>query len=241
MSIQAVIISVLASVLGTGLGGGLGSFMRGQDRRTGSFLLEFAAGLMLAVVCFDMLPACTDALPLPMMLFGLGLGMTIMMASDLWMRRQAHPSGTSLTQTGLSMAFGVALHNFPEGLAIGSGFGVSTALGVKLAMAVVLHDIPEGMSVAIPLRMGKVGRGRVFLLTALSGLPVALGALLGLWVGRVSETLISLCLALASGAMIYIVLVSMIPESKRMYGGRLGAWGAVLGLLTGLILNSVLH
>lgn len=63
-----------------------------------------------------------------------------------------------LLKTGIIVSIGLALHNFPEGLAIGSGFGASIKLGLSLAIAICLHDIPEGISMAVPMKNGGIKR-----------------------------------------------------------------------------------
>lgn len=161
-----------------------------------------------------------------------------MVLSDLWMDScQSPESISSVKHTGLAIALGIALHNFPEGLAVGSGYEAKASLGLSLAIAIMLHDIPEGASIAVPLRAGGTSRRFAFFLTFLSGLPMGFGTMAGAWAGRSSKVMIAMCLAIAGGAMLYVIFADMLPESKRMYSGRFGSLGSILGMISGIIIS----
>ena len=146
-----------------------------------------------------------------------------------------------LIESGMIIAIGVALHNFPEGLAIGSGFDVSLILGINLALVIAFHDVPEGLAVALPMKAGGLKNVKILLYTCLSGLPTAFGALFGVLVGEISNIAITLCLSFAGGAMLYIVCGDIIPESKRLYGGRISTIGNILGILVGIFISLGFH
>jgi ZIP family zinc transporter len=129
------------------------------------------------------------------------------------------------------MAIGIALHNFPEGFAVGSGFEASRSLGIMLTIIIAIHDVPEGVAMTLPMRAGGFSPARAFALTVLSGVPMGFGAFFGALLGNISKGFIAICLGFAGGAMLYIVSGEMIPESKRLYRGRLASVGNVLGLL----------
>lgn len=140
-----------------------------------------------------------------------------------------------LLKTGIVVSIGLALHNIPEGLAIGSGFDVSTSLGLSLAVAICLHDIPEGISMAVPMKNGGMSKIKVMMYVILSGIATGIGALIGSIVGNISTNIIAICLAFAAGAMLYIVSGELIPESNRLYQGRLTSIGNIIGFLLGLV------
>ncbi len=235
------IYGFIAGTVGTAAGGLLGCFVPKSNRRMNSFVLEYSAGLMVAIVCFDLLPSAFEFSTLLCVLFGLILGVAIMVLSDLWMdSRQSSKSISSIQHAGFSIALGIAIHNFPEGLAVGSGYEARASLGLSLAIAIMLHDIPEGASIAVPLRAGGSSRRFAFLLTFTSGLPMGFGAMAGAWAGRASKIMISMCLAIAGGAMLYVIFADMLPESKRMYSGRFGSLGSILGMISGIILSTQL-
>lgn len=230
---------MIAGVGGTALGGLLACFMPKNNKYVISFILEYSAGFMTAVVCFDLLPNAFVYAPLIPVLLGLFSGIAFMVVSENFIEygNRKQRKIRSIKSTGFAIALGVAIHNFPEGLALGSGFEAEIKLGVSLAIALMLHNIPEGISIAVPLRAGGSTRIKAFLLTLASGLPMGLGALVGAWAGQISTVLISLCLSWAGGAMLFVIFADMIPESKRIYSGRIGSFGCIIGMISGIIMS----
>lgn len=144
-------------------------------------------------------------------------------------------STNTLLKTGIIVSIGLALHNFPEGLAIGSGFGASLKLGYSLALAILLHDIPEGVSMAVPMKNGGMKISKVIFYVILSGITTGIGAFFGALVGTISEKIIAVCLSFAAGAMLYIVSGELIPESNKLYRGRMASVGNILGFILGIL------
>lgn len=224
----------LIGLVGTGLGGLIGVLVGKPNQRMLSLLMNGTGGLMLSVSCFDLLPEAYS-LSIGWGVIGLLLGIGIMLAADGLMHRSTRHNGTSgLRRAGFLVALGLALHNLPEGLAIGSGFAEAPALGVTLGLLIALHDIPEGIALAVPLRATGMGAMRVLLLALASGLPTGVGAYLGLLAGGVSQEMIALCLGLAGGAMLQITAQEMIPTAGTLYTG----WDANLMLALGVALGS---
>ena len=213
-----------AGILGTGAGGAIAFFTPPKGHRFVSFILEYAAGLMLAIVCFDILPQAFSHAGLLSVLLAVCAGIVFSLSADSLFHFKPPSAGLDhgLIRTGLIIMAGIALHNFPEGLAIGSGLEIDLRLGVSLIVTIVLHDVPEGMATAAPLRAGGSSPLTAMSLAALSGVPTGLGALIG---------------AFAGGAMLYVVFIDMIPQSKRLYSGRFGSLGSIFGLLTGMIVS----
>ena len=143
----------------------------------------------------------------------------------------------NLLKTGIIVSIGLAIHNIPEGLAIGSGFEASTKLGLSLALAICFHDVPEGISMALPMKTGGMKVYKVMFYVILSGIATGIGALIGCIIGRISEQIISLCLSFAAGAMLYIVSGELVPESNKLYQGRMTALGNMFGILIGIIVT----
>lgn len=145
----------------------------------------------------------------------------------------------TLLTTGIIVSIGLALHNFPEGLAIGSGFGASMKLGYSLALAILLHDIPEGVSMAVPMKNGGIKATKVICYVILSGVTTGIGAFFGALIGSISEGVIAICLSFAAGAMLYIVSGELIPESNKLYKGRMNSIGNILGFLLGILATMI--
>ncbi len=223
-------------MIGTTLGGILGAVFKVKSNKFLSFILEFAAGLMTAVICFDLIPESLEIVSITLCIFGVLLGVISMIFCDKLVNKvySKKENENSLLKTGIIICIGLAIHNFPEGLAIGSGFDASQKLGLSLAIAIALHDIPEGMSIAVPMKNGGYSKAKSIILTAISGLTTGIGAFFGAIIGNISLNLIGISLAFAAGAMLYIVSCELIPESNRLYKGRIGSLGNILGLIIGM-------
>jgi ZIP family zinc transporter len=138
---------------------------------------------------------------------------------------------------GIIIFSAIAIHDLPEGLAIGSGFVESEALGFSLMIAIMLHNITEGMSLSLPFKFAGKSFGFILLMSVLSGTPSGFGAFFGALAGGVSETLIAACLAFAGGAMTYVICGDIIPESKNMFRGRMPVLGSIAGFILGTIIS----
>ena len=238
-----IAVTAAAGMGGTGLGGlAAYLFRRGTDR-TVRVLLSFAAGMMLAVVCADLLTDAIQAGPglsaLPAasasVLAGCG---GIWLLEELVSGLQAGAKRGGLFLAGVVMAAAIALHNLPEGMVIGASYAADLAEagqdGRMMALVIGLHNIPEGMAVAVPLAAGGASRGRAVLTTAAAGAPTVLGAVLGFCLGTMGPGLQMLTLGGASGAMLYVVFGELLPESFRLCRSPAPVMAAVLGVLTGM-------
>ena len=241
-----VFIGFAAGILGTGMGGICALFFNTKGKRFMSFLLEFAAGLMIAVVCFDLLPEAFKLADLSWSIIGLVLGVMVIIYLDNYIKTQRFNKklksmNNRFLKTGILMGVGIALHNFPEGIAIGSGFEASRRLGFNLAFVIAIHNIPEGMAMALPMKAGGVENIKIFIYALMAGIPMGFGALIGALFGVVSNELIAICLSFAGGAMLYIVCGNLIPESKSIYKGRISTIGNILGIIIGIIISVAPH
>ena len=241
--IKTTLIGLFFGTFGTTIGGVIGVKFKNPSKKFLSFILSFASGLMLAIVCFDLLPEAFELSSLPIAFLGIMIGIIAMIFCDVLVDKKFNSKSirkqNTLLKTGMIVSIGLALHNFPEGLAIGSGFGASLKLGLSLAIAICLHDIPEGISMAVPMKNGGMKVSKVIFYVILSGITTGIGAFFGAILGGVSKSVISVCLSFAAGAMIYIVSGELIPESNQLYHGRMTAIGNMLGLLIGIIAMSV--
>ncbi|MGI6776794.1 MAG: ZIP family metal transporter [Acetivibrionales bacterium] len=239
--LRVALFGLVSGITGTGLGGLIAILTGNIGNRFLSFILEFSAGLMTAVVCFKLLPEAFELGGIAYSLTGLLLGVLAIIIIEEIINKSVHMlkryGSSSLLRTGILMAVGIALHNFPEGLAVGSGFEASFSLGFTITAVIIIHDIPEGIAMAMPMRRGGFSRVKALSYTILSGVPMGLGAAIGAALGRISSHIISLCLGFAAGAMLYIVYAELVPESKKIYLGRLSSVGNVLGLLCGIIVS----
>ena len=209
-------------------------------------LLGFAGGVMLAISFFHLLPEALDHGSLVNASMGFLLGVGIMYALDRLIPH-AHVSSSdelsfenvpdvpvhnkAILRIGYLAFFGLALHNVPEGLAIGAGMETSPELGLYIAIAIALHNIPEGIAVAGLLSAGGLSIARVLLLTFIIGLMTPVGAGIGLIFFNISPLFVAGGMAFAAGAMVYIVFDELIPQSHKLNDHI-----AIAGLIFGLML-----
>jgi len=236
--LKITFFGLLSGLTGTGLGGLSALFVKNTSNRLLSSILEFSAGLMTAVVCFELLPEAFNLGGILYTFNGILSGILIVVLIENVLKHSemfGSGSGSGLRKAGVLMAIAIALHNFPEGFAVGSGFEVSSSLGFTITAAIIIHDIPEGIAMAVPMRAGGYSRVKAFSYTLLSGVPMGVGALLGAVLGKISDQLTAACLGFAGGAMLYIIFGELLPESKRLYFGRLSSLANIFGFLCGII------
>ena len=146
--IKTTLLGLFFGTFGTTLGGIIGCFFNNVSNKFLSFILSFASGLMMSIICFDLIPEAMEITNIITVIMGIILGIIAMIFCDLLVSKKFNQKRelqtNNLLKTGIIVSIGLAIHNFPEGLAIGSGFEASTKLGIGLAIAICLHDIPEG-------------------------------------------------------------------------------------------------
>lgn len=196
---------------------------------------------MLSIICFDLIPESLEISNIIICLLGIIIGLFIMFVCDNTIKQKysLKNNKNSILKMGIIIGIGLAIHNFPEGLAIGSGFEVSPSLGIALALAIAIHDIPEGISMALPMKTGGISTYKVIFYTFLSGVTTGIGAGIGKLIGEISSNLIGISLGFAAGAMLYIVSIELIPESKKLYNGRFASLGNIAGIIIGMFVSKM--
>ncbi|MDR5659636.1 ZIP family metal transporter [Serpentinicella sp. ANB-PHB4] len=215
-----------------------------------STLLGFAGGIMLAISVFELMPEAVEFGSMTTAIIGFLLGAGMMFILDKLVPH-SHMSDSDelvteneenlksvdspMLRVGYLVLFGIALHNLPEGLAIGAGLEASPELGLFIAVAIALHNIPEGLAIAGPLKAGGLSSGKIFLFTLIAGLMTPLGTAIGLIFFKISPVFVGGSLAFAAGAMIYIVNDELIPQANAM-SSHWSNTGLIVGLLLGFAL-----
>lgn len=244
MVINISLLGLLTGVLGT-LGGAILLLL---IRRVGeAFLgvvLGASAGIMTVIVFIDLIPESLNVGSIWTMLTGLVLGIILIMILDFSFPHKHFSTTENLRgryiKAGILLAIGIALHNLPEGLAIGAGFISNEKLGLSIAIIIALHNMPEGLAVATTLSLGKMKTTQIFLLTALAGLPMGLGAFLGAYFGQLSPMTLSIALGLAAGAMIYITFDELVPDAHNLTDSHWATLGIVGGMIIGVLVCNLL-
>lgn len=245
----------------TALGSGMVFFFKSINRKVLDGMLGFAAGVMIAASFWSLLAPSIElagelGVPewLPAAIGFLAGGAFLKLVDKVlphlhlgMQTDQAEGPKTSLTRSIL-LVLAITLHNIPEGLAVGVGFGALSA-GIKslsmsgamaLAMGIGLQNFPEGAAVSIPLRREGLSRTRSFLYGQASGLVEPIAGVLGALLVTSVRPILPYALAFAAGAMIYVVVEEVIPESQTSGNSDISTIGALLGFATMMVLDVAL-
>jgi len=239
----------------TALGASMVFFIKDVKRGFMDTLMGFTAGVMLAASFWSLLnPAIEMAevswgASLAWVPVGIGFlaGAFFLFGLDQWLPHlhlsdpieKSEGVKTSWNKTVL-LVLAITLHNIPEGLAIGVAFGAvaegipgaNLAGAIALTIGIGIQDLPEGMAVSLPLRRYGLSRAKSFLWGQLSGVVEPIAAVTGVILVMTMQSILPYALAFAAGAMIYIVVEEVIPESQR--NGHTDK--ATLGLMIGFVL-----
>ncbi|MFN3984715.1 MAG: ZIP family metal transporter [Rhodocyclaceae bacterium] len=211
-------------------------------------LLGFGAGVMLAAAVFSLLlpgfeaalaRGASETAAALLVAAGLALGATVLLALDRALPHTHQPERSRAVGAVWLFVFAIAVHNVPEGLAIGvaasqAGGGNAVATGISL------QNVPEGLIVAIALASAGYSRLFAFAIAALSGLVEPLAAVVGSMLAGLSEAVLPWGLAGAAGAMLFVVSHEIIPESHRRGHETLATAGLIAGFVLMMLLDTLL-
>jgi ZIP family zinc transporter len=239
--LRVALVSFVAGVGGTGVGGLLAVMLGRPARNVLSAMLGFAAGIMLAIVGLELFPEAIRRGGLLSTSLGMLSGVILIYVLDAFVpHTHANPDdkeSSRFVRSAMLIGLGVALHNLPEGVAIGSGYASGTAFGLAVVAMVFLHNVPEGLAVASPYLAAGRSWAAAIRLTAFTGLTEVAGALIGAAVSAVSPLILSFSLALAGGAMLFILADELIPGAHELASGHAATMGLVGGVLAGMVLS----
>jgi len=237
-----------AAGLTTGLGALPGLFFKDLSKRVLNTLLGFAAGVMLAATSFSLIVPGVEYgehiygaahWAVLVMAGGILFGAVFLDRLDKWIPHDHFVKGhegpsSSLRKTWL-FVLAITLHNFPEGLAVGVGFGGGTeesiAQGSALAMGIGLQNMPEGLAVLLPLVREGYSRGKALWIAAATGLVEPIAGALGAGLVAVFAPILPFGMAFAAGAMLFVISDEVIPETHRGGTERLATFGVMVGFV----------
>ena len=238
-------LASLAAGLATGVGA-LPVLLRWRPSpKVTDGMLGFAAGVMLAATFFSLLLPAIEAGGPWRAVAGFLLGVALLILADrltphLHFLHGPEGPGSRLGKAWL-FAFAVTIHNFPEGLAVGVGFGAGdVAGGLALAVGIGLQNMPEGLAVAMPLVAEGHSRGKALAIATATGLAEPLAGLLGAVAVTAAAGVLPYALAFAAGAMLYVISDEIIPESHRRGHEFWATGGLILGFLVMTLLDTLL-
>lgn len=245
----------------TALGASMVFFFKTINRRVLDAMLGFAAGVMIAASFWSLLSpaiemAGADGVPpwLPAVIGFLAGGAFLLLIDRVMPHLhlglpmdEAEGVKTSLRRSIL-LVLAVTIHNIPEGLAVGVAFGAiaaglpsaSIAGAVALALGIGLQNFPEGAAVSIPLRREGLSRLKSFWYGQLSGFVEPVSGVCGALLVMAARPILPYALSFAAGAMIYVVVEELIPESQQDRNTDLSTIGAMLGFAVMMFLDVAL-
>lgn len=258
--IFALFLSLFAG-LATGIGSIIAYFIKIPKRSYLSVLLSFSAGVMIYISLVEIFRDSIEKAGFinTNLFFFIGIAVIVLIDILVPHAYASEESGTipqfedikkdgtlicraedkeCLMRTGIFVAFGIAIHNFPEGMATFiSGISGNPSFYITITLAIAIHNIPEGISVSIPIYYATGSRKKAILYSFFSGLAEPLGALIALLVllPFLSEFLIASLLAFVAGIMVYISLDELLPTARKYGNEHL----VLLGILSGMIVMAV--
>ena len=246
---------VLLTALGVGgatvIGALLGLMFKKISHTFSDVVLSFAAGVMLAAAVLGLiLPSVEKGgrLGLVIAIAGIFAGAICLNLIDKvvpHMHRLAGFDGDDAANTNVNRVLlfvtAIALHNLPEGIAAGVGFGSgNTAQALVIAGGIALQNIPEGMVIIAPMLAAGVKPGRTFLLAAITGLVEVIGTFIGYFAVSFSTAILPFALAFAGGTMLYVVSDEIIPETHAHGHQRGATYALLLGFCVMLVTDILL-
>ncbi len=259
---------ILAALIGTCFtwamtaAGSAGVFIGKElSRRTLDSMLGFAAGVMIAASYWSLLAPAIEmseggALPVWVpATTGFLLGAVALRGIDMVLphlhpghsRSEAEGVETSWRRSTL-LILAITLHNFPEGLAVGVAFGAiaadlpsaSVAGAVALALGIGIQNFPEGLAVSVPLRREGMSKLKSFWYGQLSGTVEPIAGVMGAALVLIAQPILPYALAFAAGAMIFVVIEELVPESQTQGHSHAATMGAMLGFAVMMTLDVAL-
>lgn len=241
--INACLLSLLAGCC-TGIGAFAVMLIKKPGKTFLGATMGFASGVMLVVAFLNLTQQSIEMAGYLIATIGFLAGAIFILAIDKALPHIFHFKERGvlehrLYRIGVLMALGVAIHNIPEGVAVGVGYAHLPALGISVAIAIAFHNIPEGVVVGIPLYAAGMRRKRVFAISLLSGLAEPLGALVGVSMLTLIPNLVPLALAFAGGVMTYLTVDELIPTSHHYGHEHAIAAGLISGLSFAMFLSAI--
>ncbi|MBQ8313734.1 MAG: ZIP family metal transporter [Clostridia bacterium] len=246
--------------IGTALGSACVFVMRkGMHHLLRRALTGFAAGVMVAASIWSLLiPAMNQSEHLGKLAFmpaaiGFLLGMGFLLLLDriiphLHMNASVCEGPRCHMKKTTMLVLAVALHNLPEGMAVGvvyadilnGGTAITLSAALALSLGIAIQNFPEGAIISMPLRSEGVGKGRAFLYGVLSGVVEPIGALLTIWAASLVTPALPYLLSFAAGSMMYVVVEELIPEMSEEPHSNIGTVLFAIGFTLMMVLDVAL-
>lgn len=247
---ELVVLTAIGVGGATVVGAMIGFLFKSIPHKWNDAILGFAAGIMLAAAILGLiLPSAKSVGVEGIWITAAGIlsGALFLNAADkltphlhhlTGMDAEVHKNNASINKVML-FVLAIAIHNLPEGLAAGVGFG-SEDVGNAIAVAVgiALQNIPEGMIIISPMLMSGISKKRTFLIAAFTGMVEVAGTFIGYLAVSVSGAILPFALAFAGGTMLYVISDEMIPETHSHGYERMATYSLLAGFIVMLVMDA---
>ncbi len=245
---KLVLLTALGVGLSTVFGSLIGFLFKKASHKFSDIILSFAAGVMLAAAIFGLvLPSLEygGKYGLIVTVAGIFVGALCLSAVDKLVphlhKLVGVNDGDGKLNKVLLFVLAIAIHNLPEGIAAGVGFGADDVSGALLiAGGIALQNIPEGMVIIGPMLAAGVSPKRTFICAVITGVVEVVGTFLGYFAATASSVILPFALAFAAGAMLYIISDEMIPETHSHGSQRGATFSLLVGFCVILISDTLL-
>lgn len=236
---QLMGIGFIGKALGTMVGVFVLYMWQMKNKRVMGMMFGGTSGLMLAMICFDVLPEALSKGRIVLVCVGVVIGGCIgLLMDDAVPSIEANLSrvGTKVSKAGLALSIGMILDVLPEGVTLGALGHTGVEAVMQFSTILALHSIPEGMALALAFKQGGTKLKYVAIMPLVLGmLEAIIGA--GCFVlSGINEGYIITTLGIASGVIIYVVCEELMPEAKKVWNGRMTTIATIIGMLLGLLL-----
>ena len=243
----------LAMITALGVGGStiigvvIGFLFQKVPHKFNDAILGFAAGIMLSAAVLGLIVPSLEEGNIWVTAIGILAGAVFLNFADkvtphlhhiTGVDQETHAESQNHLNKVMLFVMAIAIHNLPEGIAAGVGFGsenISNAITVALGIA--LQNIPEGMVIVSPLIMAGLKKRRVLLIASFTGIIEVIGTMIGFFAVSIATTILPFALAFAGGTMIYVVSDEMIPETHSHGYENMATYSLLFGFITMLILD----
>ena len=248
----AIILGCILPGLATGIGAIPIFFTKNVSQNLLDVLLGGAAGVMLAATCFSLImPSIEygggDVKAVLITSLGIFLGAVMLDLIDKYaphehlLDRRVEGKNTDSLKKIWLFIIAITIHNFPEGLATGVGFGTENLQdGIAIALGIALQNMPEGLAVALSLVREDYSPKKAFAIATLTGLVEPIGAFIGYGLTSLFQSLIGFILSLAAGAMLFVISDEIIPETHSNGYEREATYGIIIGFIIMMIMDVTL-
>ena len=224
--LKALLITTIAG-LSTTIGSVIGLIFKRENPKFMSFVLGFTAGVMIGVSFFELIPSGLKELGMLKSGIAFLAGFIFIFLIDYFIPHEyigqkekiSDKTDRKLLRTGLFIALGIGIHNFPEGMATFYSSIANMKIGMAIAVAIAIHNIPEGIAVSAPIYKATGSRSKAFLWSFLSGVVEPVGAILTafIFLPFLNAQILGYLLSAIAGLMLFISIDELLPVSKS-YG-----------------------